>query len=325
MDAVGRLARLAQSRGSKGPVARVLALPAGGFLFESSGGSNGEVFTLDEAGRRELVTLTDSPLAMLSFAPKRGAVVVLSAAGTLSVLVHQQPVGKWLSVAHLRLASATRSSLSATMCTDDIIAFASGGDEFVRIYNIDTEENYVLHLHAGDRPHGPEGSEGKDTIRSLAFDDSSGLLAAGTSGGSIMMWALQRDGDSRWETLPSILQSSEIVSMVASEGMRSLAACTQASILVLRKYQLSRSHAAQLTAVQSGPSEVALPSKTIRAGFQVHALRLTDTHLAVFGDEGRAEVHELGGGGQVRALAARRATAGDRASDPLIFPARPSR
>ena len=378
VDAIGRLTPLATSTSKSTSVTRAFALSTKGrrqqqqqqqqhdqpFLFEVSArptagddghlthdgaagaGAGGEIIMLSENGQRDSVAPTDSPLCMLSFAPKRKAVVALSMNGTLIVLVHQQPVGKWLSVAHLRLASAIggsaqRQRLSAAMCTDDIIAFASTNDEFVRIYNIDTEDNFVLQLNRDGHNNNNDVQGGgvpeKDTITSLCFDAHSGLLAAGTSRGWVMMWKMTTTSDvhtptplvgasaaaevdnaghdttatSIWEPRPALHAGSEIISMAASEGMRSLSACTDApSMLVLRKYQLSRAASAGATVVQLGPSEIAVASighdasatittTILKTMFQVFALRVTESHVMIFGDT-VVEVYEMGvGSGEV--------------------------
>ena len=340
VDAGGRLNHLTTIVSKGNTILKAFALMKGkrqqndaqiSFLFETDNqgrhsspvrGKEGEIFMLNEAGHREFVCKTDSPLSMLSFASRREAVVALSTAGTLSVLVHQQQKGKWLSAAHLRLAAAVNSgsrdqkkNLFAKMCTDDIIAFASSNDEFVRIYNIDSEENSLLQLH-GQRLD--DDSVEKDTITSLSYDDTSGLLAAGTSKGRVMMWRLnarqekeeeadtsiKEDGSDvttsgLWEPLPLIKADSEILSMASSEGMRSLSACTRSSVTIFRKYQLSRSACAQVTAVQVDPSEVAIGIKNsdpiiLKTTFQVYALRVTNTHIMIFGEH-LVEVYEVNG------------------------------
>ena len=49
----------------------------------------------------------------------------------------------------------------------------------VRLYNFDTEDNYVL------QPEAPMESGGVNRIACLASDSRCGLLAAGTTSGSI--------------------------------------------------------------------------------------------------------------------------------------------
>jgi hypothetical protein len=59
------------------------------------------------------------------------------------------------------------------------IASASEKDSVVRLYNFDTEDNYVL------QPEAPAESGGVNRIACLASDLRCGLLAAGTTSGSI--------------------------------------------------------------------------------------------------------------------------------------------
>lgn len=88
--------------------------------------------------------------------------------------------GAWRSIVKVKLPTMEgTSSMRMVWATEHVLASASDKDSMVRLFNLATEENFVLSM--GDQ-------NATKKISSLAFNVATNTLAAGTKEGRVSMW-----------------------------------------------------------------------------------------------------------------------------------------
>lgn len=79
--------------------------------------------------------------------PERAQLLVVSSSCTLSVLAKDETLGTWAALSKMKFATGTgeaASGLQVCWAGNHTLASASEKDNVVRMFNFDTEDNYVI-------------------------------------------------------------------------------------------------------------------------------------------------------------------------------------
>ena len=112
--------------------------------------------------------------------PEREQLLVVTNSATLAVLSRDDQLQTWDTLAKMKFATGTgeaATGLSVAWAGNCTLASASEKDNVVRMYNFETEDNYVIPV---------EADTGLVTrVVALTYDERYGLLGCGTADGRV--------------------------------------------------------------------------------------------------------------------------------------------
>jgi len=286
------------------------------------------VFSGDDKGHKAHAFDVDSEITNLLYYKSKNGVAVITRTSTLSVHVNNETGWSTLNKVKLPTMEGT-TSLYSTWAGPNILASASDKDSLVRMFNLETEENFILTM--------PETSA-LNKFSSLAFNPATNCLCAGTKEGRVAMWRYigtynappdENDNintpaanpEEDWMILPSVVVQNRVTDLTWGPNLRLLAAVTTDSVYILSKCVLQhricdKMGIVQLTAdkvvvepcdyvpgsnAQQPNSEDSLgSSKIVTSSMQVTGVDLSENNLLQWSGK-KAEVWDLGGrGGDAR-------------------------
>lgn len=122
-------------------------------------------------------------LHQLIYYPERNQLLCITTNSTLMV-VGKDEMGTWTALSKMKFATGTgeaATSLQVTWAGAHTLASASEKDAVVRMYNFDTEDNYVLQLE-------PDVSGAMPRVVAVSYDARFNLLAAGSVEGKVCVY-----------------------------------------------------------------------------------------------------------------------------------------
>jgi len=276
------------------------------FYFSLAAPDKGWVVEGDDRGNKAGVVELDGAAAALLYYEHKQAVVALTDACTL--VVHGKRDGAWRSIVKVKLPTMEgTSSMRMVWATEHVLASASDKDSMVRLFNLATEENFVLSM--GDQ-------NATKKISSLAFNVATNTLAAGTKEGRVSMWqylgtrrAQLQDGhnpEDDWHLLPGANLNTRVQELVWGPNMRVLGVTCIDSCYVLTKCTLNHTMRQSQCVVQLSADKIVLApadgsqSRLLECQMQIAGLDVHESHLAVWSGK-KAEIYELGRGEPVQA------------------------
>eukprot|EP00854_Cymbomonas_tetramitiformis_P005426 gene5426-6578_t len=183
----------------------------------------------------------------------------------------------WENMAHM-----------VTWAGKHVLASASDKDSMVRMFNLNTEENFVLMM-------GEENAMKK--VSSLAFNTATNSLAAGTKEGRVAMWKFvgaesdSTEGDSSrnpeddWQLLPGVSLGSKVTALSWGPNMRLLVGVCMDGVYIMSKCVLQHKIRDKNAVVQLSADKVVIESCDPTAQAGSSAQRLLTTSMQITGAE----------------------------------------
>ncbi|GLC64378.1 hypothetical protein PLESTF_000154800 [Pleodorina starrii] len=240
--------------------------------------------------------------------PERDQLLVIGASCTLNVLARDEQLGTWASASKMKFATGTGEAasgagLQVAWAGNHTLASASEKDNVVRMYNFDTEDNYVLNLE--------QDSGLVSRVVGLAFDQRYHLLAVGTTDGRVMMYKYNEPSERSepvldlakcWEMQPAFFVGNRPLSMEWGPFPRLMVVACSDAINVCRKTMLSYKYRDGVAIMQVAVDRVVLenmetepprpPGRLQLQDMQLLGLDLSKGLLLVWDGE-RAEVYKV--------------------------------
>jgi len=275
-------------------------------LVHTSG--KGAVFFGDDKGHKGHLFDVDSELMALLFSASKGSLVGISRQSIMTV--HERVDEEWSNVIKMKLplsAGDGPSGMHVSWAGEHVLAMASEKDFLVRMFDLETEENFVLSM--GE-------SAGQQRITSLAFNTNSQTLCAGTHTGHIALWRYVGEPEEdvteaghedisgpekSWVLEPGADLASGVSELSWGPYMKLLSAVHGGDVAILTRAQLQHRIRDKIAAVQLSPESVMVDATdgsqpvTIQTKMQVTGLDCTDTNLVVW-DGRTAEVYDIAAG-----------------------------
>jgi len=286
----------------------VLACPS--FFF---GGSSGIVVFADDLSHSSDVIKAGSPIGSMYYSQAKDYLVLV----TQDVVLYKYkitPEGKMTQERKVKLSIKGDGSELQTVFAGNGLLAAANGENLVRLWHLEQEDNYTLSLQDSRHMAIP-----KDIITCLAFSPQKRVLCAGTLAGRVVFWKfIGREGagdpsPNDWEVLPPV--ETNYGGSGSGLGIRSLTwGAPGAGILaVASKEGLSVLNETVLACAyqpKSGASIIQLSSEAfclqidgsrplrVETAIRIKGFSLSDRHVLVWNGK-KAEVRELPANGVV--------------------------
>eukprot|EP00976_Prorocentrum_cordatum_P093892 1189576-Prorocentrum_minimum.AAC.2 len=275
------------------------------FYYVSVVGEKVLVCQADDKGHKSHLFELDSEAATLMYYMEKAAIVCLSQTSTLSV--HTKEGSNWKTKLKVKLPTVEgTSSMQCVWAGTHVLATASNEDNMVRMFNLESEENFVLHL-------GDENALKK--ISCLAYNKMTNSLIAGTREGAVVMWKYvgtesaksamhkrEYNPEDDWHLQPGVNLPSTVTAITWGPLMRLLAVLCADSAFVLNKCTLQHKVRGGRAVVQLSADKVVVEdtdkaesnaSRAADTQMQVTGLDVTENHLALWSGR-KAEIYEIG-------------------------------
>eukprot|EP00192_Tetraselmis_astigmatica_P000931 CAMPEP_0117694304 /NCGR_PEP_ID=MMETSP0804-20121206/27375_1 /TAXON_ID=1074897 /ORGANISM="Tetraselmis astigmatica, Strain CCMP880" /LENGTH=1395 /DNA_ID=CAMNT_0005507981 /DNA_START=130 /DNA_END=4318 /DNA_ORIENTATION=+ len=280
--------------------------------FSTKEADKTQLWCADDRGRRTGLYMIDGDLLALYFYAKKSELIGVTTQANLVIHTKDED-GKWGMHLKNKLASGAgegQSTLKVCLAAGHYLTSASEKDCFIRIFDLDSEDNYILSAVA-------ESAVNTLKISSLRWSDKSGMLAAGTKDGLLCCFKYvgDKDGDGAedhdvhqeeaWEQMPSVpVDTTQPCSIIEWGPSPSVLSVSNAeAIVVMKRTLLAARLRGNIAAVQLSQCEVSVSladgqgeSTVVRTEIQLSGLDASETHLMLWNGQ-RAEVYEIGAGG----------------------------
>lgn len=192
----------------------------------------------------------------LIYYKEKDQLIVTTSGCTLHVLAKDESEGTWTSLSKMKFATGTGETavkLQVCWACDHTLASASEKDNVIRLYNFDTEDNYVL------QPETRGAAANK--IVCLASDLKSGLLACGCDNGEMTVFkytAPSKEGEpvmdyaKCWEMQPAFQVNARVKAMEWGINPRLMCVVTDQGVSACRKMLLNYRFRDNYVVIQSG-------------------------------------------------------------------------
>mmetsp|Transcript_19068 Transcript_19068/g.64920 ORF Transcript_19068/g.64920 Transcript_19068/m.64920 type:complete len:1396 (+) Transcript_19068:174-4361(+) len=280
--------------------------PALGFFFATASLGRGSVFEADETGKKTHLYDVDTELSAVLHYKERGALVTISRHSMLSM---HEPEGEggegpWKPSMSVKLPGMDGGGATFQACwtTPHVMACTSEKDTSVRMFNLVSEENFVLRARAG--------SGGTNRISSLTYNPKSETLAAGFKEGSMAMWRHVRrargagdeddDPAESWDSFASVDVSGRVSHLCWGPNNRLLASLSGDKVHVLFRSVLQHKTRCGLAVCQVSSDKLmvhdlsASTAHLVDSPVQVSGVDMSETHMCVWNGR-KASVYEMEG------------------------------
>ncbi|DBA86980.1 TPA: hypothetical protein ACH3X2_000362 [Trebouxia sp. C0005] len=306
---------------SPGPVTHILFGSSSGaesdtdkatVYYSVTVGDSSHIHCADTDGHHSETFCLESQAALLGLFWHAAKSQLVSVAKTGDFYIHgEEEEGRgWQQIVKMKIGGGAGPEGPALMVAwvgDQTLASASGRDDVVRLYDLDTEDNYILRLDDDIR------SEMSATISSLSWSVAAGILSAGTSTGRMAFWKheqgmalsssssahhMDADPSVHWLLQRGMTVAGRVNNVVWGHGDSVLAVQSGTTIHICQRGLLQRRCCGLLAAVQLSAHEVAIESMQgsntlqVASGLQIRGLGLSETHLLLHSNTA-AELYDL--------------------------------
>ncbi|XP_068236628.1 intraflagellar transport protein 140 homolog isoform X1 [Palaemon carinicauda] len=252
------------------------------------GSSSGVLYHVSDTGNCVEVLQADGGIKKLLHHDARNLLVVITEGmvlGQFSVA----PDGAVTEVNKVKLSGRT-NDIQMAWAGSGLLA-VSTGDNSVRLWNLDSGDNYVLSLH------GPSYRD-QEYIMCLTYSENKRILCAGTTLGSIAMWKYEEHklGDDEYTKDPEkdwVLQSPAVISGAVKQVMwgstqNLLGVNTVRDVYILNEQHMVASYRDQVSVVQVSPTQLSVDVFSggshleLRSEIQVRGVNNTVDHLLLW-------------------------------------------
>mmetsp|Transcript_17764 Transcript_17764/g.41776 ORF Transcript_17764/g.41776 Transcript_17764/m.41776 type:complete len:1379 (+) Transcript_17764:96-4232(+) len=265
------------------------------------GGESGVVCLADDMGRCRVVCEVKAPIAAFLYAPDKDRLVVITKNMNLATFQMTED-GKAVQIGSDVKLSATAPDaglkLRATWAGPGLLATVCQ-ESVVRMWNLDQDDNYVLSIS----DHDLSQAAPTDRIVCLDFNPVSGVLAAGTMDGRVVMWRCETAGgvasQAAWTPLMPSNLGQRVNSVNWAKGEGRLAVSLADSAMMLSESMLVRKVKCGYAAIQTGsetillePTEGKAEPYELVSQLRIKGADLTAEHMVLWSGK-QAEVYEI--------------------------------
>ncbi|KAK3865459.1 hypothetical protein Pcinc_025661 [Petrolisthes cinctipes] len=252
------------------------------------GSSTGVLYHVSESGSCVEVLQADGGIKRLLHHQSRSLLVVITEGmvlGQFSVATD----GSVTEVNKVKLSGRT-TDIQVTWAGAGLLA-VSTGDSSVRLWNLDTGDNYVLGLR------GPSYRD-QEYVMCLTYSSNKEILCAGTSLGSVAMWKYEpsplkeeeyiRDPEKDWKLQNPTIISGAIKQVSWGTTQNLLAVNTVRDVYILNEQHMVASYKDQVSVVQMSPTQLSVDIFSggshleLKAEIQVRGLHNSMDHLLLW-------------------------------------------
>lgn len=262
------------------------------------GTADGSVCYVDDKGRVTQCFTADSAVKYLLYSEGRDMIVVV----TDGLVLSQHRVandGTTSELAKVKLSGQPAKS-QIIWAGRQVLATASG-ENVVRMWNLEQNDNYVLSLDAS-------GFEAGEVVNCISYSKVKGILAGGTNKGKVAMWKnvvtkLQKkmtEAQEKWELqAPAALEGETELSQIQWAGSKGLLAVkSEETVIILNEQVMNAHYNHEIAAVQVSPSQLAIENFTtsyqqdLKTDIHIKGVFVTKTHTAIWNGK-RVVIYEV--------------------------------
>ncbi|CAL4114854.1 unnamed protein product, partial [Meganyctiphanes norvegica] len=253
------------------------------------GSSNGVLYHISEAGSCVEVLQADGGIKRLLHHDARNLLVVI----TEGMVLGQFSVasdGGVTEINKVKLSGRT-NDIQVTWTRTGLLA-VSTGDPSVRLWNLDSGDNFVLALQ------GPNYRD-QEYIMCLTYSSNKKILCAGTNLGSVAMWKYEEqpvtttddynsDPEKEWLLQNPTVISGAVKQVAWGSTQNLLAVNTVRDVYILNEQHMVASYKDQVSVVQVSPMQLAVELFSggghleLRAEIQVRGVHNTLDHILLW-------------------------------------------
>ncbi|XP_059617138.1 intraflagellar transport protein 140 homolog [Phlebotomus argentipes] len=281
------------------------------------GTQSGAMFYVNQAGTcTEVLRLESSPITQVLWHPKRDAIVTLMEDMTVAHYFVESG-GSLTELDRVKLSGRKPGCNGVISWAGSALAIITG-DLSVRIWDIDTSDNFLLPMETSDAGAQVQKSA-SEAFTCLAFCPDTQTLCAGTNQGNLYNWRRMNyspdaSPENVWQlnNVTTVRGSVKQCSWGVTEiGQSCIVANCISNVFILKEQLLAAAHCRNLWAVQKSISQCAIEhaagkTKTLESDIAVTSLALSEGFIAVSNGKSVtvfkvATEDELGGkGGQLK-------------------------
>uniref|UniRef100_A0A3Q3ICS2 Uncharacterized protein n=1 Tax=Monopterus albus TaxID=43700 RepID=A0A3Q3ICS2_MONAL len=235
---------------------------------------DGKVHSVDEHCKTSTLLSVEGAIKKLFYLEKREALIVI----TETLMLSQYslgPEGGAQEFMKVKLSSRSGKNVDI-ICTDNSLLITAAGEQVIRLWDLERDENYVLSL---DKTLGFERGEMMNCVSYCAGKE---ILAAGTSHGRIAMWrmvvqpgSIIGDTKAQWKLQTPTELGGNVTQLQWGSSLNLLAANNLNTVLILCEHVMSAHCSQQVAAVQLTPSQLSITQFTTG----VHLALQSDIHI----------------------------------------------
>ena len=259
-----------------------------------AGSASGIIYFLNENGSCMEVLQADGAVKYLLHYSLNDLIIVI----TESMVIGQfqmDPDGSLTEVSKIKISTRSKEN-HAVWVGSGLLAIASG-EASIRVWDLRTDDNYVL-----PDPPGSSGTS-SEIISSLSYCPRKNTLAAGTNAGYILMWKYGpgRPIEDDWRALPKVHIGPAIRTLNWGGLNKYLAINCVRQVFILTEQELAADYCSAVSVIQTSPLNILVTfygnrkedTLEINAQAQVAALKLSQSHLFLYGNGGKIMTYEL--------------------------------
>ncbi|XP_060569057.1 intraflagellar transport protein 140 homolog [Ruditapes philippinarum] len=250
------------------------------------GGASGGVYFVSEGGQCSQAFKADGPILKLLYYEEKNILITVTEG--LSLFQHAvMPEGDTKEMMKVKLSG--RGDKPVIDWAGKGILATSTGEGVIRMWELENEENYILHLD------GHSGYDPNENITCLAFSEKKGTLAGGTNMGNVALWKYtppvgnkKVDGEQKWKLQTPATVEGPVSQVTWGSTKDLLAVNTIAHVFMLNEHVMSANFRDQTAVVQFGPSSLSIEvfsngtHHDLKTDIQVKGIYTTKDALAVW-------------------------------------------
>uniref|UniRef100_H3D5J6 Intraflagellar transport 140 n=1 Tax=Tetraodon nigroviridis TaxID=99883 RepID=H3D5J6_TETNG len=235
--------------------------------------ADGKVHCIDEHCKTSTLVSVEGAVKKLFFFEKREVLAVI----TETMMLSQYTLGsEGGAQEYMKVKLSSKSGQNVDIVwTDNGLLITATGEQSIRLWDLEREDNYVLSLDES------LGFETGETINCVTYCAAKDILAGGTSCGRIAVWRMVQTNSSGFDTkaLWKLQTPTEIggnvVQLQWGSSLNLLAANNSNTVLILCEHLMSAHYSQQMAAVQLTPTQLSVAQFSTGA----HLPLLSDTHI----------------------------------------------
>ncbi|XP_050709384.1 intraflagellar transport protein 140 homolog [Eriocheir sinensis] len=252
------------------------------------GSSTGVLYHVNESGNCVEVLQADGGIKRLLHHESRSLLVVITESlvlGQFSVAVD----GSVTEINRVKLSGRT-NDIQVTWSGAGLLA-VSTGDNSVRLWNLDSGDNYVLSLR------GPSYRD-QEFVMCLSYSANKNILCAGTNLGSVAMWKYEesklgedeymKDPEKDWKLQNPTVISGTVKQVAWGSAQNLLGVNTVRDVYILNEQHMVASYKDQVSVVQVSPTQLSVDVFSggnhleLKAEIQVRGVHNSVDHLLLW-------------------------------------------
>uniref|UniRef100_A0AAQ4QPL0 Intraflagellar transport 140 homolog (Chlamydomonas) n=1 Tax=Gasterosteus aculeatus aculeatus TaxID=481459 RepID=A0AAQ4QPL0_GASAC len=264
--------------------------------------TDGKVHSVDEHCKTSTLLSVEGAIKKLLYLDKREVLAVITDTLMLSQYT-LGPEGGAQEFMKVKLSSKTGKNVDL-FWTDTGLLITATGEQVVRLWDLDGDDNYVLSLNEN------LGFEKGEMINCVAYCAAKGsglILAAGTSHGRIAMWkmvvqpsASRSDAKAQWQLQTPTEVDGNVIQLQWGSSLNLLAANNSNTVRILCEHVMSAHFSQQVAALQLTPTQLSITMFTsgehlaLQADMHVKGVCVTKDAVTVWSGK-QVTVYELSG------------------------------